>query len=205
MDFSQEQLSIAQTIWNVGRRMGASIRQIASAFQAAWVESRLRNLPYGDRDSLGVFQQRPSQGWGSPAQILNPEYAAEKYFAEAIRIDNGSGTTGQLAQRVQRSAFPDRYDEQAAKPLSLLNQIMGGGLDLSGLGVYANDAMTGGFGLSAWNRLVNNFFALGAPKPSSSERFQPFLGQGTISGSQRFNIAIAIALVVIIFAWRELG
>lgn len=93
--------------------MQATTKQMRAAFAAAWVESRFRNLNYGDRDSLGVFQQRPSQGWGTPQQVMNVEYAAQKFFETAQRVSQ-SGTPGQLAQRVQRSAFPERYDQQIA-------------------------------------------------------------------------------------------
>src|SRR5262249_44538873 len=80
-----------------------------AAFEAAIVESGVHNLAYGDRDSLGAFQQRPSAGWGTPAQILDPVYAATQFITRAIRA-NGSQSPGQLAQDVQISAFPDRYD-----------------------------------------------------------------------------------------------
>ena len=83
-----------------------------SAFEAAIVESGVHNLNYGDRDSLGVFQQRPSQGWGTPAQVTNVDYAATQFITRAIRA-NGGQSAGQLAQDVQRSAFPERYDQVA--------------------------------------------------------------------------------------------
>lgn len=123
--FSQDQVNNANIILSVGRSMGATPKQLQAAFAAAWVESRLRNLDYGDRDSLGLFQQRPSQGWGTRAQVTNPEYAARKFFETAQKVSQ-SGTFGQLAQRVQRSGFPLRYDEQGATPLELLTRLMGG-------------------------------------------------------------------------------
>lgn len=94
-------------------RAGAPPMVRRAAFEAGIVESGLRNLNYGDRDSLGPFQQRPSQGWGTPAQILNPDYAAHQFVTRAIR-EHATGkyrTAGQLAQAVQRSAYPDRYQE----------------------------------------------------------------------------------------------
>jgi hypothetical protein len=92
-----------------------------AAFEAAIVESGVHNLPYGDRDSLGVYQQRPSAGWGSPAQILDPVYAATQFITRAIRA-NGSQSAGQLAQDVQISAFPDRYDAVALQAAGLLQR-----------------------------------------------------------------------------------
>jgi len=94
------------------------------------VESGLRNLNYGDRDSLGVFQQRPSQGWGSPADILNVRHAADSFFN---RFPGGwrGMDPGAVAQGVQRSAFPGRYDTQMAAARGLVTQF-GGVFDQGG-------------------------------------------------------------------------
>jgi len=124
---TSEQLSNAQIIIATGLQAGANAKQLLAAIEAALVESSLRNLSYGDRDSLGLFQQRPSQGWGSPSQILNPSYAAQAFFLGAgsnkgALAVSQSGTAGQLAQRVQRSAFPARYDQRQSEALSILNQ-----------------------------------------------------------------------------------
>lgn len=123
--FSQEQIDVGRTILRVGQAMGANQHQMRAAFSAGWVESRFKNLNYGDRDSLGVFQQRPSQGWGTPAQIMNVEYASRKFFEEAMRVSQ-TGSPGQLAQRVQRSAYPKRYDEQIAVADEMLALVSGG-------------------------------------------------------------------------------
>lgn len=122
--FSQENINIGNTILSVGQSMGANNKQIRAAFAAAWVESRIRNLNYGDRDSVGVFQQRPSQGWGTVEQILNVPYAARKFFETAMRVSQ-AGTVGQLAQRVQRSAYPERYDQALSISDELLNRLSG--------------------------------------------------------------------------------
>jgi hypothetical protein len=113
--------AVARTICRVLDRYDASPKVRLSAFEAAIVESGVHNLNYGDRDSLGVFQQRPSQGWGSPAQILNVDYAATQYITRAIRAEGGQ-SAGQLAQDVQRSAFPDRYDQVALQAMSLMEK-----------------------------------------------------------------------------------
>lgn len=73
------------------------------------VESNYRNLNYGDRDSQGVLQQRPSTGWGPPG---NPRQDIEQFLRKARKYKNWKGTPGQLAQKIQVSAFPDRYDER---------------------------------------------------------------------------------------------
>jgi cell division protein FtsB len=115
---------VARAICEVAHQLGANDKVIVSAYEAAIVESGVHNLNYGDRDSLGVFQQRPSQGWGTPQQILNPSYAAEQYISRAIRADrqNPGLSPGHLAQSVQRSAFPDRYDQRYGQAQALKQQ-----------------------------------------------------------------------------------
>jgi TP901 family phage tail tape measure protein len=110
VSLSEEQLRNAATIIGVGKGMGANQNDLIVSIMTAMQESTLRNLNYGDRDSLGLFQQRPSQGWGSPEQILNPSYAARKFF-EGLLAMKGRGKLPlwEQAQRVQRSAFPMAY------------------------------------------------------------------------------------------------
>ena len=117
---------VAKAICRVLDRHDASPKVRLAAFEAAIVESGVHNLNYGDRDSLGPFQQRPSMGWGTPAQILDPEYAATQFVTRAIRANRDHLSAGQLAQAVQRSAFPERYDQRASQAMSLLNQFCGG-------------------------------------------------------------------------------
>lgn len=113
------QLHNAQTIANTGRNMGMSRRDIEIGIMTAITESMLKNIHSGDRDSLGLFQQRPSQGWGSPTQVTNPEYAARKFFESLRNVSNrGDISPWMAAQAVQRSAFSDgsnyhRYWDEA--------------------------------------------------------------------------------------------
>jgi cell wall-associated NlpC family hydrolase len=80
------------------------------AVAAALTESRLINLPSGDRDSLGLFQERPSQGWGSAAQIMDPVYAATQFYLHLLAVPGWQQMPpGDAAQAVERSAFPGRY------------------------------------------------------------------------------------------------
>ncbi|MBO1418026.1 LGFP repeat-containing protein [Streptomyces sp. FH025] len=109
----ERDIAITRKVYEVGQRMNVDGKVMLAGFETGWVESHMNNLACGDRDSLGVFQQRPSQGWGTPEQIMNVDYAAGKFFEVALQMepDNQGGTAGQLAQAVQRSAFPDRYDQ----------------------------------------------------------------------------------------------
>jgi hypothetical protein len=113
--------SNAQTIVRVGQRLGVPEYGIVIALAAAMQESSLRNIDYGDRDSLGLFQQRPSTGWGTPDQLLNPEHSALLFYGGPSNPNKGvtrglleisgwqSMPLTQAAQRVQISAYPDAY------------------------------------------------------------------------------------------------
>jgi hypothetical protein len=115
---------VLKTVYQVGLTDKVSDKVMLSGFEAGWVESHMNDLDCGDSDSLGVFQQRPSQGWGTPAQILDVSYAANAYFQDAIVAANQNPdyTAGEVAQAVQRSAYPDRYDEAQSTAESLLAQ-----------------------------------------------------------------------------------
>ncbi len=105
-----EQATNAATIAAVGLRRGLPPHAVTVALATALQESKLRNLPYGDRDSLGLFQQRPSQGWGTAVQIQNPRYAAGRFYARLTAIPGWQTMpVAQAAQRVQRSADGSAY------------------------------------------------------------------------------------------------
>lgn len=120
---SKENLSVAKEIYKITQERKVSARVLLATFETAWVESHVNNLNCGDSDSLGVFQQRPSQGWGTKAQVTNVNYATNKFLDQAIAQDKKLGssvTAGELAQKVQRSAYPDRYDEAKSKAQSII-------------------------------------------------------------------------------------
>jgi hypothetical protein len=95
-------------------------RAVVIALAAAIQESGLENLDHGDRDSLGLFQQRPSQGWGTAAQIMNPAYAANRFYAHLQAIpDWWSIPLWQAAQAVQGSAYPAAYQHWQPEALTL--------------------------------------------------------------------------------------
>jgi hypothetical protein len=112
-----EQASSAATIAAVGRARGLPERAVVIALATAQQESGMRNLDYGDRDSLGLFQQRPSQGWGTPEQVRDPVYAAGRFYDGLVRVRNWETLRlTDAAQRVQRSGFPEAY--QKHEPLA---------------------------------------------------------------------------------------
>jgi len=107
-----DQLNNARLIAQVGRQRGMSDEDIQIALATALAESGLRNVNYGDRDSVGLFQQRTSQGWGSTQQIMDPNYSAGKFY-DTLRTTGRGATPWQTAQNVQRSAFADGSNYQA--------------------------------------------------------------------------------------------
>ncbi|MCX5085638.1 C40 family peptidase [Streptomyces sp. NBC_00401] len=105
-----EQIPIAKTIEATGVAMKVPARGQIVALATALQESGLRNLDYGDRDSLGLFQQRPSQGWGTATQVRDPVQASTKFYEELLSVSGWqSMTVTQAAQAVQQSGSPDAY------------------------------------------------------------------------------------------------
>jgi hypothetical protein len=112
-----DQAGNAATIAGVALRRGLPERATVIALATALQESKLHNLDYGDADSLGLFQQRPSQGWGTPEQIMNPVYAAGTFYDHLLEVPHWTSLPlTQVAQEVQHSKFPEayaRWEEQA--------------------------------------------------------------------------------------------
>jgi hypothetical protein len=113
-DLSDEQIQNAITIYTVGAERGLPEQAMVVALATAMQESTLRNLGHlgdaNDHDSLGLFQQRPSSGWGTPEQIQDPVYASNKFYDKLETIEGWEGmAVTDAAQAVQISAFPDAY------------------------------------------------------------------------------------------------
>ena len=109
------QASIAATIAGVAQRDHMPPRAVTVAYAAALQETKLRNLPYGDRDSVGVFQQRPSQGWGPRTDLENPVYATSKFFGALAKIPGYQQMpVYKAAQAVQHSADGFAYQQYQA-------------------------------------------------------------------------------------------
>ncbi|WP_208034083.1 heavy metal transporter [Streptomyces cyanogenus] len=109
-EFTPEQAVNAATIAAVGSGRGMPERAVTIALATALQESGLRNIGHGDRDSLGLFQQRPSQGWGTERQIMDPAYAAGIFYAHLAKVPDYTDLPLTVAaQRVQRSGYPEAY------------------------------------------------------------------------------------------------
>lgn len=129
--WDDEQIEVATQIAEVWAELSLPPKALVVAYVTGFVESGMRNLDYGDRDSLGWAQQRPSIGWGTEAEVQDVRLAARAFFGQAQHTDNPGLVdiagwedmdVGTAAQLVQRSAFPSRYAEweQQAQALASL-------------------------------------------------------------------------------------
>jgi hypothetical protein len=99
---------------------------VSIALATAYQESKIRNLDFGDRDSLGLFQQRPSMGWGTIKQIQDPYYATNKFYDALVQVDGYENMRiTEAAQRVQRSGFPEAYEDHAEDGRALASALTG--------------------------------------------------------------------------------
>jgi hypothetical protein len=126
VDLTTEQAENAATIAAVAVGRGLPARAASIALATAMQESKLRNLDHGDRDSLGLFQQRPSMGWGTAREIQDPYYAANRFYDALVKIDGyQSMRITEAAQKVQRSGFPEAYQDHAADGRALASALTG--------------------------------------------------------------------------------
>ncbi len=126
VSMSTAQAENASIIAAVAAQRGLPARAISIAIATAYQESKLENLNGGDRDSLGLFQQRPSQGWGTPKQIQDPFYAANAFYDALVKIDGyQSMEITKAAQLVQRSAFPDAYADHEKDGRTIASDMAG--------------------------------------------------------------------------------
>ncbi len=123
--WAPDQASNAAAITAISVKRGLPPRAATIAIATAMQESKVRNVEFGDRDSLGLFQQRPSQGWGSAEEILNPEYSTNKFYDALVKVKGyTSMDIAEAAQAVQRSAAGEAYaqhESQARVTASVLS------------------------------------------------------------------------------------
>ena len=135
-----EQLANAKAIVDTGKEMGLSPRAWEIAVATALQESNLHNLGHlgskNDHDSLGLFQQRPTSGWGNPEQLTDPHYAASAFYKALVKVDGyESMPLTKAAQKVQVSAFPEHYAKHETQAGDIITA-------LHGTGPYAETAKT---------------------------------------------------------------
>lgn len=121
-----EQAENAALITAISVERGMPARAASIALATAYQESKLYNIDYGDRDSVGLFQQRPSQGWGSVEQLTDPVYATNAFYDALQKVDGyDSMEITVAAQEVQRSGFPDAYADHEKDGRALASALTG--------------------------------------------------------------------------------
>lgn len=170
-----DQVAIAVIIINRGTANGISTWGQTIALAVAMQESRLRNLPHlgdsNDHDSIGVFQQRPSQGWGTPEQLVDPAYQADKFYAKLVTVTGWETMPlTQAAQAVQVSAYPNAYVKWTDEAIHLVEQ-------------YGTGNITVDCPVNAFGSAVPAPRSLGGswPEESCSIRPDPTTGAGCIT------------------------
>ena len=121
-----EQARNSAIIAGTSIRRGLAPRAASIALATAYQESGIRNLDYGHADSLGLFQQRPSKGWGTEAQIMDPWYSTNTFYKAMERVSGWeTKDINDVAQAVQRSAYPDAYRRHVPNARTLASSLTG--------------------------------------------------------------------------------
>ena len=124
--WAPDQAGNAAAITAIAVQRGMPPRAATIAIATAMQESKVRNVKFGDRDSLGLFQQRPSQGWGTAEQILDPEYSTNKFYDALAKVKGyQSMDIAQAAQKVQRSAAGEAYAQHEAQARVTASALVG--------------------------------------------------------------------------------
>lgn len=156
-----EQVRIATVGIDAATRAGVGTRGAEIIVSAGLVESNLQNLTYGDRDSLGWLQQRPSKGWNN---ALDPVRAADDFFAAMNKVPNWQlMDPGAVAQKVQRSAFPSRYAERMPEARNIVATLTGAVCETT----VAAASGTAGVVLAWAQERVGHAYVLGANGPGA--------------------------------------
>ena len=150
-----DQMRNSAIIIQVGQQMQVPPRGWVIAVATALQESALRNLPNlgsrNDHDSVGLFQQRPSMGWGSVQQIMDPLYSSQKFYEHLLRVPNWTSLSlADAAQAVQRSAFPDAYAKHEPLASQIVNSITGGAARATGTLTTLRCVTAGEVAASGW-------------------------------------------------------
>lgn len=127
-NLTAEQSNNAALIAAVAVERGLPARAASIGIATAIQESSLRNIDYGDRDSVGLFQQRPSQGWGEVEEILDPYYSINKFYDGLVKVSGWQDLpVTEAAQEVQRSGFPEAYADHEGEARLWASALTGNG------------------------------------------------------------------------------
>ncbi|MFI5752448.1 C40 family peptidase [Streptomyces sp. NPDC051644] len=188
LNLTSEQQANAATIVSVGVQMHVPVRGQVVAIATTMQESGLRNIDHGDRDSLGLFQQRPSQGWGTREQIMNPKYSAAKFYDHLMNTKGWERKSiNDAAQSVQRSGFPDAYAQHESKAVQVVASASSGGVQQ----INANSGCTPLTSPAKYDVKGYVSYAL-------QQVGKPYVWGGT--GPNGFDCS-----GLIVYAWRQMG
>jgi cell wall-associated NlpC family hydrolase len=188
----QEQITNARTIVQVGVSLSVPPRGYVVAIATALQESNLRNLHYGDRDSVGLFQQRPSSGWGTVSELTDPPTSARKFYEALLKVEGWQSMPLTVAaQRVQRSAFPLAYEKWETLSQTLVTQMIGSDSPQPALANSLNCGQAIGTALPTG--IVGEMLQV-----ARSQLGKPYLWGAT--GPSRFDCS-----GLVVYAWSEVG
>ncbi len=155
LDLTEDQVRNAAIIISVGQERRVPPRGWVIGVATALQESRLSNLPHlgadNDHDSIGLFQQRPSQGWGTPVQLADPGYQSRRFFDKLVSVDGWEVLPlTAAAQHVQRSAYPDAYAKHEPRAATIVDALTGGAGRAVGSVLTLRCASAGEIAASGW-------------------------------------------------------
>lgn len=121
-----DQAHFASIIVGLSVKRGLPARAASIAMATVYQETGIRNLDYGDRDSVGLFQQRPSQGWGTEKQLMDPYYSTGKFYDALVKVENWrTDDINDVAQKVQVSGHPEAYRDHVRDARVLASALTG--------------------------------------------------------------------------------
>lgn len=165
------QMANAATITAVGVRRNMPERAVVVALATALQESKLENREDGDRDSIGLFQQRPSQGWGTPDQIQDPRYSADHFYTALKKVKGYQKMrVTDAAQRVQRSAYPNAYQKWADEAAVLARALTGRATGAVACTVSGSPALRGAAAAAALMAGLRLDWGKGLDKKAAAEQ-----------------------------------
>jgi murein DD-endopeptidase MepM/ murein hydrolase activator NlpD len=203
-EFGEEQIRNAAIIINVGHDMKVPPRGWIIAVATAMQESSLINHGFlGDRndhDSLGLFQQRPSMGWGTPDQIMDPRYASTKFYQKLVSVPDWARIPLTVAaQAVQHSAYPDAYAKHEPLATTIVNTLADGAGLAAGAATDLKCAEAGEIAASGWTVPVTAGIVSGFRTPERPTH------NGVDLGAPRFTRIHAAAAGIVIVSKCDVG
>ena len=165
------QMANAATITAVGVRRGMPEQAVVIALATALQESKLENRDDGDRDSVGLFQQRPSQGWGTPEKIKDPRYASDRFYTALKKVKGWQKMkVTDAAQRVQRSAYPNAYQKWVDEAKILAHALTGRAIGAVACTVTGTPALRGAAAAGALMAGLKLDWGTGLDKSAAAEQ-----------------------------------